>query len=119
MSDGSRRRPSSSTKSVKTGTRIPSSFDAEERVYAALQTGLMRSNMPAEFAKALAAYVRAYLTRDNETLEAVAGWLRGVKTPVRLPGAYVQRPRLGGGSPKGTFLELKPIGTGNARDIMR
>jgi len=94
-------------------------FDAEERVYAVLQAGLMRSNMPAEFAKALAAYVRAYLTGDNETLEAVAGWLRGVKTPVRLPGAYVQRPRLGGDSPKGTFLELKPIGTGTARDIMR
>lgn len=94
-------------------------FDVEERVYAALHEGLMRSDMPAEFAKALAVYVRAYLARDHETLEAVTGWLRGVNTRVRLPDAYVQRPRLGGNSPKGTFLELKPIGTGTARDIMR
>ncbi len=94
-------------------------FDAEERVYAALQSGLMRTNMPAEFARALAAYVRAYLNRDNETLEAVAGWLRGTDTRVRLPSEYGQKPRRGGDSPRGTFVELKPIGTGTARDIMR
>ena len=94
-------------------------FDAEERVYATLESGLMRSNMPAEFVKALAIYVRAYLTQDNETLETVAGWLRGVDARVRLPGAYLQKPRLGGTSPKGGFLDLKPIGTGTARDIMR
>jgi hypothetical protein len=94
-------------------------FDAEERVYGALQSGLMRSNMPAEFAKALAAYVRAYLAHDDETLQSVAVWLRGVNVRIQLPATYVRRPRLGGASPKGAVIELKPIGTGSARDIMR
>jgi hypothetical protein len=94
-------------------------FDADTRVYNELHRGLLRSNMPAEFTKALTTYVRASLAADHETMDALALWLRGADQRVRVPERYIQRPSIGVGARSSSTFELKPIGRSTARDVMR
>jgi bacteriophage exclusion system BrxC/D-like protein len=94
-------------------------FDADTRVYNELHRGLLRSNLPAEFTKALTTYVRASLAADHETMDALALWLRGVDQRVRLPEHHIRRPGIGAGARSAGTFDLKPIGRGTARDVMR
>jgi hypothetical protein len=93
-------------------------FDAEERAYNELNKGLLRSNLPPEFSKALSVYVRATLSNDSDTQANVASWLQGSEGRVKLPEHYLYKPIIG--SPRAsTLFELKPIGKGTSREAMR
>lgn len=93
-------------------------FDAEERAYFELNKGLLRSNLPPEFTKALSVYVRATLADDFDTRIRIAAWLRGVEDRTKLPEHYLYKPVIG--PPRtSTQFELKPIGKGTAREVMR
>ncbi|HZP62574.1 MAG TPA: BREX system ATP-binding domain-containing protein [Terriglobales bacterium] len=93
-------------------------FDAEERAYAELTKGLLRSNLPPEFTKALAVYVRATLSDDLDVQMSVTNWLQGSEQRVKLPDHYLYRPVIGQRRSSSMF-ELKPIGKGTAREVMR
>jgi hypothetical protein len=94
-------------------------FDADNRMYVELQKGLLRSNLPPEFTKALAVFARAYLADDHETLNAVCGWLRGTNEKAVLPSRYLRHPDSWRASVASTTFELRAIGKGTARDVMR
>jgi len=93
-------------------------FDAEERAYLELNRGILRSNLPPEFTKALAVYLRATLSNDLDTQLAITSWLQGHETRIRVPDHYLHKPALG---PKRStsFFEIRPVGTGTAREVMR
>jgi hypothetical protein len=92
-------------------------FDADERLHSLLEKGLLRSNLPADFIRALSAFARAYLARDSETMAAVCTWVAGTNERVSIPSSYLQRPaaRMRGDD----RVTLRPIGKGTARDAMR
>jgi hypothetical protein len=97
------------------GLRRP--FDADVRLHAQLQSGLFQTNLPPDFTRALAAFVRAFLARDFDTTAAASRWLRGVDEKIQIPIQYLQRP---GEKVVGKHLaELRPIGKGTAHDVMR
>ena len=92
-------------------------FDADVRLYAELSGRLLRSSLPADFTKALVVYVRAALARDADTTTAVAHWLAGLDQPVSVPIKYLHRPS---DAPRASnALDLRPIGRGTAREVMR
>jgi hypothetical protein len=93
-------------------------FDAEERAYLELNRGVLRSNLPAEFTKALAVYLRATLCDDLDTQLAITSWLQGHDGKVRVPDHYLHKPSIG---PKRatSLFELRPVGAGTAREVMR
>ena len=93
-------------------------FDAQERAYAELNRGLLRTNLPPEFARALATYVRATLDDDHDARWMVTAWLQGADGPFKLPEHYVSKPSVGARRSGSTF-ELKAIGPGTAREVMR
>ena len=92
-------------------------FDADNRLYLQFQNGLLKSNLPPDFTRALAGFARGSLIDDFETTNAVAGWLRGVAEKVRIPNIYLQKPNPTVKST--TVTELRPIGKGTAHDAMR
>src|SRR5262249_17503223 len=74
------------------GTRpvaVSRPFDADERLYAKLQSGLMRTNLPADFTRALVVHSRATLARDFDTVGIVAQWLGGAEERVSVPTRYL------------------------------
>lgn len=92
-------------------------FDADNRLYIQFQSGLLKSNLPPDFTRALAGFARGFLVEDFETTNAVCGWLRGIAEKVRIPNAYLQKP-----NPTAKTLavtELRPVGKGTAHDAMR
>jgi hypothetical protein len=93
-------------------------FDSEERAYAELNKGLLRSNLPSEFTKSLAVYVRATLAGDFDVQLSVTNWLQGSEQRVRVPDHYLYKPVIGPRRSSSMF-ELKPIGKGTAREVMR
>jgi hypothetical protein len=97
------------------GLRRP--FDAEARLHAQFQSGLFQSNLPPDFTRALAAFVRASLAHDFETTAAACRWLRGVEEKAHIPVQYLQRP--GDKNVGKPVTELRPIGKGTAHDVMR
>jgi hypothetical protein len=98
------------------GIRRP--IDAEDRAYAELNRGILRSNLPAEFTKAAAVYVRATLADDLDSQVAIANWVQGTPDRVRIPEHYLYRPVMG---PRraGSMFDLRPIAKGTAREMMR
>ena len=66
-------------------------FDADRRLHARLQDGLLRSNLSPDFTRALAVFARATLAGDQETADAVVRWLSGVDERIILPAAYLQK----------------------------
>ncbi len=94
-------------------------FDADSRLYTELHRGLLRTNLPADFTRALVVYVRAALANDLDATSAVARWLGGNDERITVSGRYVQRPDGVAGSRASSAIELRPIGRGTARDIMR
>lgn len=92
-------------------------FDADNRLYLQFQKRLLTSNLPPDFARALAGFARGSLIDDFETTNAVAGWLRGVGEKVRVPNTYLQKPNPS--AKGGSVTELRPIGKGTAHDAMR
>ena len=100
---------------VPGGIRRP--FDADARVYADLNRGLLRTSLPADFVRALVVYVRAALCDDLDTLVAISRWLGGADDSVSVQAKYLSRPT-GGGIRSGT-VDLRAIGRGTARDVMR
>src|SRR5579859_961708 len=92
-------------------------FDADSRVYARLEAGLLRSNLPPDFVQATSAFARALLARDFETMSSICRWVGGANERIRFPHRYVQSPA--SGRPSEGFVELRPIGKGAARDAMR
>lgn len=99
------------------GIRRP--FDADSRLYAELHKGLLRTNLPADFTKALVVYVRAALANDLDTMMSVAHWFAGADERVAVPGKYLHRPEGAAGLRASTQVDLRPIGRGTARDVMR
>lgn len=97
------------------GLRRP--FDAEVRIHAQLQSGLFQTNLPPDFTRALAAFVRASLAHDFETTSAACRWLRGIAEKIQIPTRYLQRP--GDKIVGKPISELRPIGKGTAHDVMR
>ena len=93
-------------------------FDAEDRAYLELNRGLLRSNLPAEFSKALSVYVRATLADDLDVRTAITNWLQGFEGRTKLPEHYLYKPVLGTRR-SSTLFELKPISKGTAREVMR
>lgn len=94
-------------------------FDAENRVHRRLQKLFLRSNLPPQFTKALSVYARAVLGRDEETLYAISGWLRGEPDNVTLPSSYLETPSLGTRRATTHRVDLRPISKGTAADVMR
>jgi hypothetical protein len=99
------------------GIRRP--FDAESRVYAELNKGLLRTSLPADFVRALVVYVRAALSDDLETLVLVSQWLGGADQSVTVSSKYLSRPTGVSGTRSTATVDLRPIGRGTARDVMR
>jgi hypothetical protein len=93
-------------------------FDADNRLYVQFQKGLLQSNLPPEFCRALVAYSRASLARDVETTGAVCRWLGGADEKCRIPASYLQRASLDSSSTS-AVVEIRPIGRGSAHDVMR
>jgi hypothetical protein len=93
-------------------------FDSEERAYGELSKGLLKSNLPPEFTKALAVYVRATLAGDLDTQLLITNWLQGADQRVKVPDHYLYKPVIGTRRSSSVF-ELKPIGKGTAREVMR
>lgn len=93
-------------------------FDAEDRAYLALNKGVLRSNLPPEFSKALSVYVRATLADDFDTQISITSWLQGFEGRIRVPDHYLYKPVIGTRRTS-TLFELKPIGKGTAREVMR
>ena len=94
-------------------------FDAPSRIYGRLQEGLMRSNLPSDFTKSLAAYVRATEAGDFATTNSVVEWMKGGSQKVRISGHYLRRPRPGEIGEGRDFFELRPVGTGTAPEALR
>jgi BREX system ATP-binding protein BrxC/D len=92
-------------------------FDADNRLYVQFQEGLLRSDLPPEFCRALVAYSRASLARDVETTGAVRRWLGGTEEKCRIPASYLQRNVVNSSS--SVTVEIRPIGRGSAHDVMR
>lgn len=92
-------------------------FDADARLYRQLETRLLRSSLPPDFIRATAAFARAYLDRDAETMTAVCGWISGVSESINLPSRYLRPPS--GLTREGKPVNLRAIGKGTARDAMR
>jgi hypothetical protein len=99
------------------GIRRP--FDADSRIYGEFNRGLLRSNLPAEFTKALVAYVRATLANDSDTMISVARWMGGGADRVTVSAKYLHRPDAAASSGVTTAFDLRPIGRGTAREVMR
>jgi hypothetical protein len=93
-------------------------FDAEDRAYLELNRGLLRSNLPAEFSKALSVYVRATLADDLDTRLGITNWLQGFEGKTKPPEHYLCKPAIGTRRTS-TLFELKPISKGTAREVMR
>jgi hypothetical protein len=92
-------------------------FDADARLYGQLEKRLLRSSLPADFIKAIAAFARAYLERDTQTMTGVCGWVSGLKESVSIPSRYPRPPS--GLAREGKPITLRAIGKGTARDAMR
>jgi P-loop Domain of unknown function (DUF2791) len=99
------------------GIRRP--FDAETRVYTELHKGLLRSSLPADFTRALVVYVRAALSGDLDTMTAIARWLGGADERIAVPARYLHRPDGVSGARSSATVDLRPIGRGTAREVMR
>jgi hypothetical protein len=96
-------------------TRRP--FEAEARLYGQLEKRLLRSSLPPDFIRATAAFARAYLDRDVETMSAVSGWISGIKQNIGIPTRYLRPPS--GLARDDKLITLRAIGKGTARDAMR
>jgi P-loop Domain of unknown function (DUF2791) len=94
-------------------------FDAVNRIYERLEQGLVRSNLPSDFTKALASYVRATEAADAETKNAVVDWMKGGHQLVHLPKHYLGRPVPGQSSKGRDRFELRPLGAGTAAEALR
>lgn len=92
-------------------------IDADVRVHAHLEKGLLRSSLPPDFVRALTVFARAHLAQDTESMMSVSAWMAGANEWASLPSSYLQRPTMRM-SEAGRF-ELRPIGKGTARDAMR
>src|SRR5439155_24766094 len=94
-------------------------FDADSRVYAELNSVLLRTSLPADFVRALVVYVRAALSDDLETLVAISHWMGGADESVTVAAKYLSRPTGVSGVRSAATVNLRPIGRGTARDVMR
>lgn len=92
-------------------------FDADARIYSSLEKGLLRSNLPPDFVRALSAFARAFIENDGETLTNVSNWMSGAQERALLPMRYLQKPVVGSIT-KGT-VALRAIGKGTSKDAMR
>ena len=92
-------------------------FDADVRVHSYLEKGLLRSNLPPDFVRALTVFARAHLARDTESMMSVSAWVAGADVRVSLPSSYLQRPNAR--VPESGRFDLRPIGKGTARDALR
>lgn len=92
-------------------------FDADARVHAHLEKGLLRSSLPPDFVRALTVFARAHLAHDTESMMSVSSWMGGANEWASLPCLYLQRPAMRTAD-AGRF-DLRPIGKGTARDAMR
>ncbi len=104
----------------KSGIRedgISKPFDADDRLYAQFQRGLLQSSLPPDFTRALVGYARASLAGDFETMTATSGWLRGINEKIRIPAQYLRRS--GPAAAGGAGIDIRAIGRGNATDVMR
>ena len=102
---------------IREGT-ITRPFDIDDRLYRQLQRGLLQTNLPPDFTRVLAAYARASVADDFETVNGMVAWLRGTNERLSLPAAYLRRP-----SPSSTRddsrVEVRPIGKGTVHEVMR
>jgi len=94
-------------------------FDAPSRIYSNLERGLMKSNLPADFTKCLASYVRATEAEDLETTNAVVDWMKGGARKVRIPRHYLRRPVPGDARDNRECFDLRPLGAGTAAEALR
>ncbi len=94
------------------------SLETDSRVYTQLQRGILRTNLPADFTKALVVHARATLANDLDAAASVAHWLAGGEERVILPTRYMSRPGALDARTK-SATGLRPIGRGTARDVMR
>lgn len=94
------------------------SVDSEARLYARLEKGLLRGNLPSDFVRALCAFPRASLAGDFETTTGICRWMRGEAERMRVADHYC-RPPLMGRRDVTSSTELRPIGKGNAAEAMR
>lgn len=94
-------------------------FDSPSRIYRKLEEGLLRSNLPADFTKALAAYVRASECGDFEATNAAIDWVKGGSRKVRISRRYLRRPVPGAASKGHDHFELRPLGAGTAPEALR
>jgi len=94
-------------------------FDAPSRVYTKLEQGLMKSNLPSDFTKSLASYVRATEAGDFATTNAVVDWIKGGGQRVRISGHYLRRPVPGDAAQGRDHFELRPLGIGTAAEALR
>lgn len=93
-------------------------LDTEHRLFTKLRTTLLETSLFSDFTRALCAYARARLARDDEVSAAVARWLRGDTERLRVPAAYLRKPANGAGL-SADMIEIRPVGAGTAVDVMR
>jgi hypothetical protein len=97
-------------------------FDADQKIYGVLSQGVLRTNLPPDLVQALTAFARASWERDEEVMRAVTTWLHGSGSSVSIPGRYTRSPSgmgTNGRAAPPAPVELKPIGRGSAREVMR
>lgn len=97
-------------------------FDADIRLFEHLAQTVLRSGVPASFARAVSAYAMAVLARDLTSQNAICAWLCAATEHVDLPEQYFQRtPRLIGKADSGRSrrITLKAITAGTVHEAMR
>jgi hypothetical protein len=93
--------------------------DADNRLYHQLYKGLLSSNFPSDFTKAMAVYVRAALANDFDIMMRICSWLGGVDEKISVPEKYLQKPDMSKPSTAHRTVDLRPIGRGTAREVLR
>lgn len=93
-------------------------FDADDRLYAQFQAGLLKSALAPQFVQALLAFARAQLAGDQDTTGAVCSWLRGGVDSLSVPIRYTQHRNRQVPTTRAVSV-IRPIGKGTAHDVMR
>lgn len=94
-------------------------LEAEHRLFARLDETLLRTNLSPAFTHALCAYARAVFAKDRETESAVARWLKGEQERLVFSADYLRRPAAQPGGRQVAANPIRPIGRGNATEMMR
>jgi adenosylhomocysteinase len=102
---------------------IRRTMEVDERLCGILERGLMKSNLPEDFKRALFAFSRAFLLNQNDVCSAIIAWLKGSDERVFLPRSLLQAARRAGIVPSGSKSEqvivLNPVGRATSTEYLR